>query len=142
VTEPVIVLAPDAERNGLATMLASLVRQNLDDRPDKRASFARLNGRVAIVAEDIGVTLTLCFEGGRLVVHDGLNGIPDVTVRAPSEEIMKLSLVELGRRGLPDPRGAVAREMFRASLSGRIKVHGALGHLPLLMRLTRVMSVC
>ena len=74
--EPVIVLAPDAERNGLATMLASLVRQNLDDRPDKRPSFARLRGRVTIVAEDIGVTLTLSFEGGRLVVHDGFAGIP------------------------------------------------------------------
>jgi hypothetical protein len=138
----VIELAPGASENGLATMLAELVSQNLADKPHKRADFARLEGRVAIVAEDAGVALTLEFSRGRLVVHDGIVGIPDVTVRAPSDDVMAMSLVELTpRRALPDPRGETMRKVWEGMRSERIRVHGALLHAPLMLRLTRVMSV-
>ena len=101
-----IKFAPGAEDNGLATMVAGLIEQNLADRPDKRADFERLAGRVAIVAEDAGVALTLEFARGTLTVHDGVAGVPDVSVRANSDDVINLSLVELlPRFGLPDPRG-------------------------------------
>jgi hypothetical protein len=137
----VVVLAPGAADNGLATMLASLVRQNLEDKPHKQADFARLDGRVAIVAEDADVALTLEFRRGKLVVHDGIVGIPDVTVRAPSDDVMNLSLIELGRAGLPDVRGESFRKMWRAMREGRVRVYGALAHAPMMLRLARVMSV-
>jgi hypothetical protein len=137
----VVVLAPGASNNGLATMLASLVRQNLEDKPHKQADFARLDGRVAIVAEDARVALTLEFRRGKLIVHDGIAGIPDVTVRAPSDDVMNLSLVEIGRAGLPDLRGASFRKVWQAMRAGRLRVYGALAHVPMVLRLTRVMSV-
>jgi hypothetical protein len=140
--EPSIRFGVGAEDNGLASMVAGLIEQNLADRPDKRADFARLNGRVAIVAEDAGVALTLEFARGSLTVHDGIVGVPDVSVRASSDDVVNLSLVELlPRIGLPDPRGPYARQVFQGSRDGRIRVYGALGHLPLMLRLTRVMSV-
>jgi hypothetical protein len=137
-----IELAPGAEENGLAAMLSALILQNLKDKPAKRADFAKLRGRVAIVAEDAGVSLTLVFEGNMLTVHDGIVGVPDVTVRANSDDIVQLSLVELTPRfGLPDPRGAALRQVMQKSKRGEIRVFGALLHWPLVMRLTRLMSI-
>jgi len=138
----VIELAPGAAENGLVTMLADLLRQNLEDKPHKQADFAKLEGRVAIVAEDAAVALTLEFQRGKLVLHDGIVGIPDVTVRAPSDDVMAMSLVELtSKRALPDPRGETMKKVWEGMRSGRIHVYGALLHAPLMLRLTRVMSV-
>lgn len=140
--EPAVLLAPGAADSGLAPMLAGLVRQNIDDHADKRRAFCRMVGRVALIASDIGVSVTLQFDGGRLTVHDGVVGIPDLTVRTDAETITMMSLVELTPRlGLPDPRGENTRRMLRASREGRVEMHGALASLPLLLRLTRVMSV-
>jgi hypothetical protein len=140
--EPCIELAPSAEDNGFAAMLAQLVRQNLDDHPDKKATFLRMRGRVALVVDDLGLSVTLVFDGGRLTIHDAVHGIPDATIRATSDYVMKMSLVELdARTGLPDPRGEVAREIVAASREGAIRVFGLLTSLFLLARLTRVMSV-
>jgi hypothetical protein len=140
--EPCIELAPGAEDNGFAGMLAELVRQNLDDHPEKKPTFLRMRGRVAMVVEDLGLAVTLVFDGGRLTVHDAIHGIPDATIRTSSDYAMKMSLMELdARTGLPDLRGEVAREVFAASQSGAIRVFGLLTSLLLLARLTRVMSV-
>lgn len=140
--EKAIALAPGAEENGFATMMATLLRQNLEERPHKQRDFNRLVGRVAIVVVDAGVSVTLLFRAGQLVIHNGIVGIPDVTIRASGDEVMKMSLIELlPRVALPDPRGRVTREVFHASREGRIRMYGALANLPLLVRLTRVMSV-
>jgi hypothetical protein len=144
-----IELAPGAEDNGLATMLADLVRQNLEAKPHKGTDFDALQGSVAIVADDAEVALTMRFEGGRLVIHDGIVGIPDVTIRGSSDTILALSNMPLlGRRlalPLPDPRKkeelAVVRSVVDAIRGGSFHVYGMAFHLPLLMRLTRVMSI-
>jgi hypothetical protein len=137
-----IELAPGAEDNGLATMLSALILQNLTDKPAKRADFAKLKGRVAIVAEDAGVSLTLVFEGNMLTLHDGIVGVPDVTVRANSDDIVQMSLLELTPVfGLPDPRGPAFRQVMQKSKRGEIRVFGALLHAPLVMRFTRLMSI-
>ncbi|MBC7173998.1 MAG: SCP2 sterol-binding domain-containing protein [Polyangiaceae bacterium] len=140
--EPSVELAPGTESNAFADMLAQLVRQNLDDHPEKKATLLRMRGRVAIVIDDLGLAVTLLFEEGRMRVHDGIFGVPDATLRTTSDYVMKMSLVELEpRTGLPDPRGEVAREVWAASQRGEIRVLGLLTSLGLLVRLTRVMSV-
>ena len=137
-----VAFGPGAEHNGLANMVANLILQNLQDRPDKRDDFARLRGRISIVAEDAGVAMTLEFAAEHLIVHDGIVGIPDISVRANSDDIVQLSLLELTRRfALPDPRGSVIRAMVDKSRRGEVRVFGALLHLPMLLRLTRLMSV-
>ena len=138
----VIELGVGTSDNGLALMLADLVRQNLEDKPHKQADFRKLRASIAIVAEDAGVALTLRFTGQKLVIENGVRGVPDVTVRATSDDIMNLSLVELEPKyALPDPRGDVMKAVFDAMKTGRVKVHGALPHVLTMLRLTRVMSV-
>ncbi len=137
-----IELSKGAEDNGLAGMVASLILQNLQDKPQKRVDFAKMRGRVAIVAEDARVAMTLEFQGNMLTVHDGIVGVPDVTVRAQSEDIIQMSLVELTPRlALPDFRGPALKEIMAKSRSGAIHVFGALTNFPLVFRLTRLLSV-
>lgn len=144
--EALISLAPGAEENAFATMLADLVRQNLESKPHKKKDFEALDGTVALVADDADVALTLEFKRGRLVLHDGIKGIPDVAVRGSSDAIMALSNVPLVRTlGLPIPTDRSAldalRQVARATRTGELRVFGMLGNLGLLSRLTRVMSV-
>jgi hypothetical protein len=147
---PVVVLAPSASDNGLAIMLADLLRQNLEAKPHKVADFSALDARVAIVADDADVALTLVFDRlmNRLVIHDGIVGIPDVTIRGPSDGIIALSNVPLMTRfglPLPSPRDREARrtmsDLLAMMRAGRLHAYGALLHVPMMMKLTRVMSV-
>lgn len=141
-----ISLAPGAENNAFAAMLADLVRQNLESKPHKRKDFERLSGTVALVADDADVALTLEFNGGELVLHDGIKGVPDVTVRGTSDAIMALSNVPLTKPlalPLPTDRASfdVLRDMVRATRTGDLRVYGMLRHFGLMSKLTRVMSV-
>ena len=158
---PRIVLAPGADENGLAIMLGDLVRQNLEAKPKKKVDFAALEGRVAIVADDADVSLTLVFEKGigptpgrsssatpTLTIHDGIVGIPDVTIRGPSEAILALSNMPLATPlGLPLPGPGdsdglkTVRDLARLMREGKLHFYGMMLHVPLVLRLTRVMSV-
>lgn len=136
-----IELAPGAGDNGLAIMMATLMSQNLEDHPDRRPAFDRLVGRIAIVAEDAGVALTMELSGGRVIVHDGIVGIPDLTIRGESEIIADMSRMESNRFGLPDPRGEVNRAMFAALREKRLRIYGLPAALPLLARFGKVLAV-
>lgn len=136
-----VELAPGASENGLAIMMATMMSQNLEDHPERLALFERLGGRVAIVAEDAGVSLTMCFGDRRAVVYDGIVGIPDVTVRGSAELIADLSRMETGRFGLPDPKGEVNRAMVRALRAGTLRIHGMPAGLPLLARLGALLAI-
>ena len=141
-----IELAKGAEDNAFAQMLLKLVRQNIESKPHKKKDFDQLDGTVALVADDADVAVTLEFRLGRLVVHDGIVGVPDVTVRGSSDAIMTLSNVPLTRPlALPIPTDRssfdVLRSMMHAMRTGELKVFGMFGHFKLLNHLTRVMSV-
>lgn len=147
--DPDVELASGAEDNGLAVMLRDLVRQNIEARPHKKADFATLAGTVSIVADDADVALTLRFSpGGSLRIHDGIVGIPDVTIRGPADAILALSNMPLATRfglPIPHPRDAEAvktvRDLVGLMRKGRLHVYGMAFHLPLVMKLTRLMSI-
>lgn len=136
-----IELAPGAGDNGLAIMMATLMSQNLEDHPDRRTAFDRMVGRVAIVAEDADVALTMELLGGRVIVHDGIVGIPDLTIRGDSEIIADMSRMESNRLGLPDPRGEVNRAMVAALRDKRLRIYGLPAALPLLARFGKVLAI-
>lgn len=145
-----ISLARGAEHNAFATMLADLVRQNLESKPHKKKDFAALargkGATIALVADDAEVALTLEFKGGALILHDGIRGVPDVTVRGSADSIMALSNVPLTRPlALPIPTDRSALDvllaMVKATRTGELKVLGMFGNFRVLSRLTRVMSV-
>ncbi len=143
-----ITLAAGAEENGLAVMLADLLRQNLESKPHKNRDLQAITGRIAILAEDAEVAMTLHFDHGDLTVYDGVVGVPDVTVRASSDVILALSNVPLTRRfGLPVPAlrdgegRKVMGEVLKAMRKGTMKVFGGARNASMMLHLTRIMSV-
>src|ERR1700712_792570 len=88
---PEIELSDGAEESAFAIMMAELIRANLIDHPEKGADFRAMRGRIALVAEDAETTITLRFQSGKLTVHAGLFGIPDLVVRGSSESLIDLS---------------------------------------------------
>jgi hypothetical protein len=80
-------------------------------------------------------------------VHSGVLGVPDVVLRGTSDTILALSNMPLTKSGLPIPRRGdeegkeLVLSVLRALRSGSFRIQGFLFHLPLLMHLSRVMSV-
>jgi hypothetical protein len=144
--ELVVDLAPGAEDNPLAEMLAGVVRSNVQHERQRR-EFDRLRGSVAVVADDAGTALTLRFDFGRLTVHDGLVGVPDVTIRGNIEDFETLTRLPFGSRfGVPLPArddgdGKQALRTVFLRLRGRkLKIYGLVFHAPLVLRLLRVLG--
>lgn len=140
---PAIELAQGADESAFAIMMAELIRANLADHPAKNADFHAMYGRVALVAEDAETTITMVFCAGRLTVHPGLFGIPDLVVRGSSEALIDLSRVPNHPRFsfLPDLRSSVARSLARALLQRKLRIRGLTVHPGLALRLSRVLSI-
>ncbi|HEX5660973.1 MAG TPA: SCP2 sterol-binding domain-containing protein [Polyangiales bacterium] len=138
-----VTLDPAAESDAFAIVISELIRQNLADHPDKKRTLAAMRGRVALVAEDAGTTITLRFRDGQLTVHSGLHGVPDLVVRGPGEALIDLSRLPNHPRlpFLPDYRSPVARSLARALWERKLRIRGLSGHVQLFVRLGHVLSI-
>ena len=139
-SEASIILDEGAQENGLAAMLADLMRQNLEQKPEKAKAFAWLKGSVAITARDAEVSLTLFFNRGSCVIFDGVVGQPDLHVEANSDVILNLSNAPL-RFGLPDPLSEESKDLVKKLLSREVVIHGLAFHPLTLILFTNVLSV-
>ncbi|MBI5528244.1 MAG: SCP2 sterol-binding domain-containing protein [Deltaproteobacteria bacterium] len=135
-----ITFAQEAEEIGLASMLADLIRQNVAQKPHKRADFDKLNAVVSIEARDAEVTITLEFRKGSLRVHGGVHGTPDISIATDSETVLQLSLASIVC-GLPNFFDEGGRAMLRKMRTGDLKISGMLWNPVQLVRMTRLMSV-
>ncbi len=138
--EPVITLDDGAKDGGLAEMLYHLIRQNLEQKPQKVSSFEVLNLNVVIVARDIDITLTLAFRRGQLTLYNGVVGKADLKIIADHDAILTLSLINVFM-GLPNYLDRTGRDILRKLLLGNLKVEGLLKHPLQLTCLTKVFSV-
>jgi hypothetical protein len=136
-----VELAPEAEKNAFASMMATLIRQNLDDHPTRAAAIKSAKGRASVEVSDLGIEVTFVFDRDRVVIYDGVRGIPDVRLRAPAELVMATSNMEPGRFGLPDPRGEVNRKLAKALAEGELMIVGALRSPVLFASLGRLLAV-
>lgn len=137
---PSIVVDDSAEHNGLAQMLADLLRQNLEQKPIKIKYFNRLGLSVAITAPDAEVELTIFFNRGSCVIYDGVVGKPHLHIITESANIMALSATPV-RAGLPDPFDSSGRDLIKKLLKGEVKIKGMLRHPLAVTCLTNVFSV-
>ena len=122
------------------------MRENVS-RSWQRDEFARLRGSAAVVADDIDTALTLRFDFGRLTVHEGLVGVPDVTILGSTSDIRALTevpFVKLLGVCVPRPGSAASRTALRNIVEAlrrrNLKIYGLLFHPRFVMRLLRVLS--
>jgi hypothetical protein len=135
-----IELAKGTESEGLPEMLATLLRQNLEQKPYKLKDFNALDIVVGLKVTDLEVEMTLVFRNGRLVIYDGLVIDPKLLITTDSEGMFDLNLIHI-RFGLPWYLDAQGRKVLKSLLSGRLKIRGMLTHMGSLTRLTKIMSV-
>jgi hypothetical protein len=140
---PFIDLAPETEGSALASQYASWARARLAERPMRRRDFEALRGAIAVVTTDANEALTLRFDGGRVTVHGGVVGVPELALRGTREALAALAEAGMaGRAGASFAAGL--REGGRAVLGlarmlaeRRVRVHGAWMHMAFALRLAR-----
>ena len=139
-TEPRITVDTGAEENGLANMVAELLRANVESSDYKRKVFSRMKGSVGLTATDAEVSLTLVFDRGSCVAHDGVLPGTKACVTADSDSILELSNVRVvgGLPWLFDEKG---RAVVSKVLKKAIRIRGLLRHPVTLTRLAIVLSV-
>lgn len=135
-----VVFAQGTQASGLATMLGTLLAQNVERNRAKYEDFRRVDADVAFEVGDLGESVTLSFAGDRCTVHNGVTGRPQVRLRTDSDTLLRLSSLRIGPLGLPNYVDANGRSVLRALASGRLRIAG-MRHLGTLNRVTRLFSV-
>jgi uncharacterized protein YuzE len=137
---PEVVLADGENASGLATMMGTLLAQNVERAPHKYEDFRRVESQVLIDVDDLGEAITLEFVGDRCTIHNGRAGRPRVRIRTDSETLMLLSQLRIGPLGLPNYFDQNGKAMLRAMSKGRLRI-GGMRHIATLNRVTRLFSV-
>jgi hypothetical protein len=131
----------DDEPSAFASMLGGLIEANVAGSPAKRRDFDGLKARVGIFVTDIDEGVTLDFDRGSLVVHNGLEPNRDLTIRAEADTVMNLSNLKIGLFGMPVYYDEVGRGVAAKLLQGKLRIEGLLGNLATLNSVTRIFSV-
>jgi hypothetical protein len=136
----------DEETSGmpLALRFAEAVRNAAGD-PTRRPVLERLRGTVVIVVDDDWMQFTLRFDYGRVGVHAGVVGVPDITVRGPTAELEALIVRPFTRRWaglLPRALGEfmTVRALVSAWARRSVKVYGAVLRPRLFLQLLLLLS--
>jgi len=131
----------DQEPSAFASMLGGLIDANIENSPAKRKDFDELEARVGIWVTDIDEGVTLEFQRGALVVHNGLKPKRDITIRAEAETVMNLSNLKIGLFGMPVYYDATGRGVALKLLRGKLRIDGMLGNIATVNTVTRIFSV-
>jgi len=126
-----------ADPAGLASMIGSLIEQNLARDPDRRRLLRR--GIAALAATDAGVAVTLRMSPGAVLVEHGADPRAQVLVRATGARLLTLAAAPL-RGGLPDPVSRQGRAVLADVATGRVRIRGLVRHPLLVRRVTLLMS--
>jgi hypothetical protein len=129
------------EASVFGQMLGGLIGANVESRPEKRADFEKLRARVGVFVTDIEEGVTLDFQNGHLLVHNGLQPGRDLTIRADAGTVMQLSSVKIGFAGMPNYFDSAGREVVAKMLRGKLRIEGIMGNLTTLNQVTRLFSV-
>ncbi len=137
---PEVVLADGDNASGLASMMGTLLAQNIERAPGKFEDFRRVESSVLIEVTDLGEAITMSFVGDRCTIDNGRRGKPRVRIRTDSETLMGLSMLKIGPLGLPNYFDDNGKAVLRAMSKGRLRI-GGMHHLATLNRVTRLFSV-
>ena len=133
--------AQGEDASPFAQMLGGLIEANVESRPEKRSDFQGPRGRVGVFVTDIEEGVTLEFQGGHLLVHNGLQPGRRLTIRADADTVMELSNVSIGFGRMPNYLDSTGREVVGKLLRRRLRIEGIFGNLTTLNQVTRLFSV-
>ncbi len=140
--------APGAEDNPLAKWAGQAVAEHVAQSARCRRDLLTLRAAVAMVARDRRLSATLRFDHGRLTVHDGMVGIPDVTFFGDYDLIVGLADLRRSRQRRRAARASEGRPTLAAVwrrtvldlCSSELKVYGLATHPRIVWRLLRLLA--
>ncbi|HEV2140987.1 MAG TPA: hypothetical protein VGT01_07320 [Candidatus Dormibacteraeota bacterium] len=122
-------------------MLGGLIDANIANNAARHKDFDELKARVGVWVTDIDEGVTLEFQGGSLVVTNGLKPKRDITIRTDAETVMNLSNLRIGLFGMPVYYDEVGRGVAAKLVQGKLRIEGLLGNIATLNTVTRIFSV-
>lgn len=131
----------DEEPSAFASLLGGLIEANIENNASKRKDFDSLTARVGFFVTDISEGVTLDFDRGSMLVHNGLKPKRDVTIRAEADMIMNLSNLTIGAFGLPVYYNSVGRQVVAKLVQGSLRIEGLIGNIATVNTVTRIFSV-
>ena len=131
----------DSEPSAFASMLGGLIDANIGNNRARRKDFDDLNARVGVWVTDINEGVTLDFQGGALVVSNGLKPQRTITIRTDADTVMNLSNLRIGLFGMPVYYDEVGRGIAAKLLRGKLRIDGLLGNIATVNTVTRIFSV-
>ena len=131
----------DTEPSAFASMLGGLIDANIANNAARRKDFDELKARVGVWVTDIDEGVTLEFQGGSLVVSNGLKPKRDITIRTDADTVMNLSNLRIGLFGMPVYYDEVGRGVAAKLVQGKLRIEGLLGNIATLNTVTRIFSV-
>jgi hypothetical protein len=137
---PEIIILQEAHESGLPVMLADLIRQNMEKRPEKKRPFESLNAKVLIEIPDIQISAGLEFHRGKLTLSKGLSDKPDLHIMTDSATILDLSLLKI-KLGLPYFFDTNGFKILKKLLSREIIIKGLVKNFSVVINLTKVISI-
>ncbi len=135
-----IQIAPDAEAVALAAMVADVVESNLERHPERIKIFNRIRGDIGIEASEAEVSITMDFQGGACVFHDGMSPACKLRIRADTDTLMEVTNLNI-KFGIPWLFDETGMSVVRNLLKRNLKVGGLLIHPFMLIQLLIVLSV-
>lgn len=137
---PEVVLADGEAASGLASMMGTLLAQNVERAPGKFEDFRRVESAVLIEVSDLDEAITMSFVGDRCTIHNGRRGKARVRITTDSETLMRLSMLRIGPLGFPNYFDDNGKAVLSAMSKRKLRI-GGMHHLATLNRVTRLFSV-
>jgi hypothetical protein len=138
-----VTLDDGSDANGIAGVVATLLRQNLETFPDRIRLARRLTRPVTISSTDIDSTCTVTCGSRAVTISNDVVGKPSVTVTATVEQILDLSQLKMKASGLL-PVGFFTRRggrVLAAIATRNLKVRGLITHPVTALRVIALLSV-
>jgi hypothetical protein len=131
------------DANGVASIVGTLIEQNLDGDPDRIGAARRISRPVAIYSTDTDSAATIIFGPAEATVYNDIVDHPGVTVMATVEQILDVSQLKMNAGGLV-PVGFFTRRglhVIADILRHRLVVRGLLTHTIATLRFISLVSV-
>lgn len=135
-----ITVLKEAGNNGLAMMFSDLLRQNLDQHPERINIFNALKARIVIEARDIQTIVGLEFKQGRLTISGNILSQSNLHIIADSATVLDLCLLKI-KFGLPYLFDAKGFKVLKKLATRQLVIKGMFCHLSTLIKLTKLVSV-
>lgn len=131
----------EGKPNGVASLLARVVEEKLEEGPKKQAVFDKLSVNLFVHVTDMGQSATLAFDADGVTVSTGRRGRPQLRIECDNATFVQFTMFTLLPGGIPnffDDNGkSAAVKLARRQLV----IRGLVRHLGQLILLIRFLAI-